>query len=315
MRLGARIRSAWLRPDVAIAHTFVKPPWGGSNSFLLALRDELRRRGLRVEPNAVARRTRACLLNAYLVDESLLRHLLHPRVRVVHRVDGPVAVYRGFDDGADARIVAVNQEFADVTVFQSRYSLDRHRELGLELREPVLIPNAVDGAIFHPPGEREPLAGRRMRIVASSWSDNANKGGAVYKWLDDHLDRDRYELTFVGRIPQGLELEHVRRLPPLGQDELAEELRRADVYLAASLHDPCSNALLEALACGLPALYARSGGHPELVGEAGFGFESPEELPALLDRLARELEERRARIEILSLAEVADRYLQAMELA
>lgn len=315
MKLVARIRSALLRPDVAIAHAFVRPPWGGSNQFLMALRDELRRRGYRVESNAIARRTRACVLNAFLVDEPLLRDLLHPGCRVVHRVDGPVGVYRGFDDGADARIEALNREFADVTVFQSRYSLDKHRELGIELKAPVLIPNAVDASIFHPPAEREPLAARRVRVVASSWSDNPNKGGPAYKWLDEHLDRDRYELTFVGRMPDGLELEHARMLPPLRQRELAEVLRASDVYVTASLHDPCSNALLEALACGLPALYAESGGHPELVGDAGFGFRSPEELPALLDRLAAELEERRARIGIPSLAEVTDRYLEAMGMA
>ena len=41
------------------------------------------------------------------------------------------------------------------------YSLDKHRELGLELRDPVVIRNSVDPAIFHPPAAREPLAGRR----------------------------------------------------------------------------------------------------------------------------------------------------------
>ena len=37
--------------------------------------------------------------------------------------------------------------------------------------------------------------------------------------------------------------------------QLAELLRAHDVYLAPSRDDPCSNALLEALACGLPAAY------------------------------------------------------------
>ena len=68
------------------------------------------------------------------------------------------------------------------------------------------------------------------------------------------------------------------------------------MYLAASRDDPCSNALLEALACGLPAVFLRSGGHPELVGEAGLGFDEAEELPPLLDRLVGELGERRAAI-------------------
>jgi glycosyltransferase involved in cell wall biosynthesis len=89
-------------------------------------------------------------------------------------------------------------------------------------------------------------------------------------------------------------------------------LRAHDVYLAASRDDPCSNALLEGLACGLPAAFLRSGGHPELVGDGGLGFDDAEELPAVLARLRDELEERRAAIQVPSLSEVADRYLDAL---
>ena len=81
----------------------------------------------------------------------------------------------------------------------------------------------------------------------------------------------------------------------------AELLRGQDAYVAASLDDPCSNALLEALACGLPALYRRSGGHPELVGEAGVGFDGAEDAPAALDRLAADLESSRAAIVVPAL--------------
>jgi glycosyltransferase involved in cell wall biosynthesis len=87
---------------------------------------------------------------------------------------------------------------------------------------------------------------------------------------------------------------------------------RQHVYLAPSRDDPCSNALLEALACGLPAAYLRSGGHPELVGDGGLGFDSPEDLPALLARLRDELDERRRAISVPSLGDVAERYLEVL---
>ena len=296
------------RPDVAISHRLRPPPYGGSNQFLLALRGELERRGLRVSDGRLPRRARSVLLHAYLLDGEP-----PAGARVVHRVDGPIQLYRGADDGADRRIADLNRRHADATVFQSRYSLEAHRELGIELREPVVIPNAVDPAIFHPPPEREPLAGRRVGVVATSWSDNPRKGGETYAWLAAHVDRDRYEFTFVGRASVLVEAEHV--LSPLPSAELAEVLRRQDVYVTASLADPCSNALLEALACGLPALYVRSGGHHELAGDAGLCFDEREELPELLDRLVRELDERRAAIRVPRLAEVADRYLDALGLA
>jgi glycosyltransferase involved in cell wall biosynthesis len=101
-------------------------------------------------------------------------------------------------------------------------------------------------------------------------------------------------------------------LAPLPPEALAEELRCHDIYIAASRHDPCSMAVVEALACGLPVLYRDSGGHPELVGEAGCGFTHNEELLPALDRLVNEYEMRRALIRVTPLAEVADRYLAVM---
>ncbi len=43
--------------------------------------------------------------------------------------------------------------------------------------------------------------------------------------------------------------------------------RSADAYLMTKHNDPCPNAVLEALAAGLPVLYGASGGVPELVGD------------------------------------------------
>ncbi|MGN6573789.1 MAG: glycosyltransferase family 4 protein [Pseudolabrys sp.] len=51
----------------------------------------------------------------------------------------------------------------------------------------------------------------------------------------------------------------------------------ADAYLMTKYNDPCPNAVLEAMASGLPVLYSQSGGVPEQVGpEAGVGLPLPE---------------------------------------
>ena len=301
------VRSRRAGRDVAIFHEFHAPPYGGGNQFLLALRAELSRRGLDVEANRVSARTPVCLYNSFNFDFTRLRRFSRDDLRMVHRVDGPVGAYRGFDDGTDRRIVEINA-LADATILQSHYSLEKHSELGLLLRNPMVIHNAVDPAIFHPPTERP--CNERMRVIATSWSDNPRKGFDVLAWLDRNLDFDAYDVTFAGRTQ--MTFSNINVIDPLPSRELAEELRRHDAFIAASRDDPCSNALLEALACGLPALYLRSGGHPELVGDAGIGFEAAEEVPAALARLRDELDERRAAIRIPSLAEVADRYLDVL---
>jgi glycosyltransferase involved in cell wall biosynthesis len=296
--------------DLALFHEFAPPPTGGGHQFLRALVVELERRGLAVELNRISAGTTTCLFNSFNFDFRRLRRFARDDVRFVHRVDGPIGTYRGFDDGTDALIAETNGDLADATIVQSRYSLEAHRALGIDLADPQLIANAVDPALFHPPDAREPLAGRRVRVIATSWSDNPNKGADVLAWVDENLDHEKYELTFAGRT-DGL-FERVRMLGPIALEPLAAELRRSDVYLAPSRNDPCSNALLEALASGLPALYRASGGHPELVGGAGVPFNEPAEVPAALDRLVAELDERRAAIRVASLSDVADRYLEVL---
>ena len=75
---------------------------------------------------------------------------------------------------------------------------------------------------------------------------------------------------------------------------------------------PARTRCVEALASGLPAVFRASGGHPELVGDAGVAFDEPEEVVAALDRLVSELDERRAAIRVTPLADVADRYLEVL---
>jgi glycosyltransferase involved in cell wall biosynthesis len=296
--------------DLSVFHEYVPPPSGGGHQFVRALSRELERRGLVLETNRISRGTRTCLFNSFNFDAARLRRFAREDVRMVHRVDGPIGVYRGFDDGTDKHIVDLNRAFADATVVQSRYSLEKHAELGLELRSPVLIPNAPDPEIFHPPAAWNVLEGRRLRVIATSWSDNPGKGADVLEWLDSHLDEDELDVTFAGRTET--KFERIRIVGPLASQELAELLRAQDVYLAASRDDPSSNALLEGLACGLPAAFLRSGGHPELVGEGGLGFDGAEELPDLFAQLRRELELRRAAIRVPALADVAERYFEVL---
>jgi glycosyltransferase involved in cell wall biosynthesis len=230
---------------------------------------------------------------------------------MVHRVDGPISVYRGTDDEIDRRIWQINQDLSDATIFQSGYSRRRHEDMGLPFKNARVIHNAADPDIFHARGRRT-FDRRKVRLIATSWSDNPNKGADVYAWLEQHLDWTRFEFTFIGR--SAVSFQRIRSLPPLASEPLADELRQHDIFVTASRHESCSNALIEALSCGLPALCIDSGGNREILGEGGFAFSDREELPALLDRLIEEYPDRQSRISAPSIAAVADAYLDAMAL-
>lgn len=95
-------------------------------------------------------------------------------------------------------------------------------------------------------------------------------------------------------------------LGPYSQEGAPAIYGAADAYVTMKHQDACPNAVIEALACGLPVLYQTTGGVPELVGDAGIGVEcaedweksrlpSPEEIgQGMLDLAARAPEFARA---------------------
>jgi hypothetical protein len=300
--------------DVALFHEFEPSPAGGAHQTLRAFVAECRRRGLRVAHNVIPPGTRACLFNSFNFDaERLERFARHAEnCRMVHRVGAVTSLYRGFDDGTDAHVAELNRRFAQATIAISHATVEMYKSIGIELVAPRVVYNAVDPSIFNARG-REPFdRTRKTRLVAASWSDNSRKGGPAYRWLEGALDWDRYTFTYVGNTQEAFE--RITVVPPLRSRELAELLRNHDVFVTATENDAYSNALVEALSCGLPAVYLDSGGSREAVKDAGLGFDDREQIPALLDRLVDEYEAYQAAISLPSLDELVDEYLEVLGL-
>jgi len=85
-------------------------------------------------------------------------------------------------------------------------------------------------------------------------------------------------VTAVEPIAERLRLQgRVHVLGRYSQDAAPAIFRRAHVLLHTKVNDPCPSLVIEAMACGLPVVYARSGGVPELVGDdAGVGVPHPD---------------------------------------
>lgn len=302
------------RVDLALFHDFEPAPGGGAHQSLRAFVAECVRRDIVVGHNALGPSTPACLFNSFNFDVDRFRVFSRrsDSARMVHRVGAVTSLYRGFDDGTDARIGTINAEFAHATIAISHATIDMYRQVGIELIDPHVVYNACDTRIFHP-RDRVPFSrNRKARVVACSWSPNPRKGGPTYRWLEDNLDWGRYEFTFIGN--SSTEFSRLRHLPPVDSAHLAALLREHDIFLTATEHDAYSNALVEALSCGLPAVYRMSGGSAEAVKDAGFGFTNDEEVPELLDRLVDEYEHRQALISLPTLEEIADGYLDVLGL-
>ena len=302
---------------ISFWNKFTPPPWGGGNQFMLALKAEAERQGVEVCVNGEGGRAGGHVVNSVQFDMERFRGMVEPgSARVVHRIDGPISVLRGTPESLeqDRACFDFNRAYATATVIQSWHTVRALAELGLEAVRPVLILNATDGGVFHAGLGRDAdgQAGRppRIRVIASAWSPSPGKGAAVYEWMDANLDPGRFEFTFVGNSP--VKLRRARMVPALASEGLAALLRDHDVYVTASRNDPCSNALIEALACGLPSLYYDSGGHAELAQFGGLPFRRPAEIPGLLERLHRHRGVYRNLIRVESMKDVCARYLSLL---
>ncbi len=236
---------------------------------------------------------------------------LRPLLRLAQRRRAPIVVNQdgvAYPGWAGAQTEDLNRPLrlalhaADHVLYQSEFSKRSSDEFLGETRASwEILYNAVDVDHFTPAPIRPSwppvllLAGDQtqsyrlelaLRILELLPEARLIITGRLVSSPDPLLDefgiRERVE--FTGRYDQ-------RRAP--------EIIRRAHLLLHTKVNDPCPSAVIEAMACGLPVVYPRSGGTLELVGdEAGVGVphsdgwerDDPPSPDALADAVRRVLD-------------------------
>jgi len=293
---------------IGLWHSFKKPPWGGGNQFMLAIRKEFRNRKIRVIDNRIHKKIQAYILNAVFFETDAFRNYSkRGKLKIIHRIGSVIHLARGKDRDKDDLCFKLNKDFASATAINSIWCYRKIREAGYGPLNPVIIYSAVDPDIFNRKGKIPFSRKRKIKLISTSWSSNPRKGGAIYKWIEEHLDFNRFEYTFVGNAQE--KFNSIKHIPPVPSEELADILKKHDIYISATKNDSCPNAVIEALACGLPVLYLDDGGQPELVGYAGLPFKSNDEILPQLEKIIENYEIFQNLIVFPSLEEVTDKYL------
>lgn len=245
---------------------FHSGPFGGGNQFLKALRQQLMNRGAYAE--TVEESSIILFNNFQNLGQAIKLKRKFPEKIFIHRIDGPIHVYRQKDTIIDSNIYRCNSAVADGTVFQSAWSRDMNYASGMKKNNfEAVIMNAPDPTIFNQSGRKNSRLGRKTRLVATSWSANPRKGFDVYKYLDKHLDFGRYEMKFIGSSP--IRFANISIIAPIPSIQLANELKNSDIFIGASHMEACSNALIEAMHCGCVPVARNNSSQPEIVGSSG----------------------------------------------
>jgi len=295
---------------INILFTLKNEPWGGGNQFLKSLKKELIARNHYTNSFV---NTDFYIFNSHhnLKKVKILKKLF-PKKTFIHRVDGPIYKIRQKDVKIDQEIYKANAQLADGTIFQSNWSREQNYLQGMQKKayEAVII-NAPDQDIFN--NQQSPVikAGQKVKLIATSWSSNKKKGFDYYSYLDENLDFSKFDFTFVGNSP--IIFKNIQTINPLSSENLAEELKKRHIYITASENDPCSNSLIEAMHCGLPALALNNGGHPEIIKKAGVLFNNEQEIIPALNKLVSNYANYQKNISLPKINEVAGQYVSFSE--
>jgi glycosyltransferase involved in cell wall biosynthesis len=173
---------------------------------------------------------------------------------------------------------------ADHVLYQSAFCKRAADEL---VAEPAgsweILSNAVDVRYFTP-AEQPPADGPVLLLGGDQYQAYRLELGleTLAALLPSQPDA---QLLVTGRLVTALEplverlglQGHVHFLGRYAQADAPAIFRRAHVLLHTKVNDPCPSLVIEAMAAGLPVVYPRSGGVPELVGEdAGIGVPHPD---------------------------------------
>ncbi len=167
------------------------------------------------------------------------------------------------------------------------------REFFSDSAEIADIPNGLDTAVFSPAcpegraarvAAQSELGAKRLVVSVGRLDPAKNHSLLLHAWsLIPEAIRSKAQLAIIGNGP----LEHtlVEEAEILGvsasvtlpgqSDDISKWYQAADVFVLSSDYEGLSNAMLEAMASGLPVVMTRVGGHEWVSAEPQCGLVTP----------------------------------------
>lgn len=206
---------------------------------------------------------------------------------IIHRLNGMNWVHRrkwtGIRHFLKAEwgnlVLARIRGLADRVVYQSAFARDWwQREKGSVSCPQFVIHNAVDLGVFTPGNSTFSAEEFRLLMVeghhGGGYDQGLVSGVALYRLLKTKCNKP-VSLTVVGDVPASLKQRfqddsQIKWLGVVDRSQIPDIDRSAHLLYSSDVNAACPNAVIEALACGLPVAAFDTGSLSELVqGDAG----------------------------------------------
>ena len=156
-------------------------------------------------------------------------------------------------------LLVKTMNIADHVVFITNWLREYFiQNYSLNLNNSVII-NGCNQEYFNTNNKKKKQLSNPIKLVTHHWSDNYLKGFKIYNEIDK-LNSEKFKLTFIGNYNKNYSPQNINVLPPCNGHELANEIKKHDIYLTASQNEPCGMHQLEGMSCGLPLLYCTGSG-------------------------------------------------------
>ena len=229
------------------------------------------------------------LSNAIFITSSAIKFLKKNKVPIILNQNG--VFYSGWYQGdweKKNKIMSLPYHEADYVFWQSKFcKLTADKFLGVRKGPGEILYNCVDTNIFIPKTKIKFKDNFKFLITGKIDLNLEYRIIETIKGLSYAKSKGfNFKLVLAGKINDlvlknsfkvAKDLNLIKNIEFVGKyDQKNAPLIyiKAHAYVMLKYKDPCPNTVIEALACGLPVLYSKSGGLPELVtSNCGVGLD------------------------------------------
>ena len=208
----------------------------------------------------------------------------YPNVKLIHRVND-CDIKREKSINMEPLLVKT-MKISNHVIFISNWLQNYFiKKYSLNLPSYSYILNGCNKKHFFPQDNK--IVSDKIKLVTHHWSNNLLKGFHIYDKLDKLLPSFKnIEFTFIGNYNPKYKPENIKLISPKNGKELGDIIKKNNIYLTASLNEPCGMHHIEGLSCGLPILYCKGGGAiKEVCKDVGEEFENIDDLFVKLNKI------------------------------